>query len=104
MQEKNKIRAWIEQGKQVGTTLSFSLSGETCWSSVAIQKHHNIYKLHVDEVLEKNMTAEIYTRNELHRFHTLEEAAQYVNQHTQARFELLQPCKGHRLFNPELDH
>jgi hypothetical protein len=93
----------IESGRQVGLTFEFLLSGERCWGAVAVQKWEGRYKVYVDEVLERNMSAEVYEREELRVFDTVEDAARYVDEHTRADFGALRPCKGQRIFNPALD-
>lgn len=87
----------------MGLTLEFHLSGERGWASVAVQKWEGRYKVHVDEMLERNAVAELYERDESHVFDAAEVAALYVDEHTRAKFVDLRPCKGQRLFNPALE-
>jgi hypothetical protein len=56
--------------------------------------------VYVDEIAESLMDAEEYAREETLNFTTLEEAAQYVDAHTEISFCQLRPCKGQKIFNP----
>ena len=97
-----QVARWVEAGKQVGRTFQYHVGGVAHWSSVAVQKLDDKYKVYVDEIMEAKMSAEEYERDELLTFDRLQEAADYINRHTRTRFDELRPCKGQRIFNPHL--
>lgn len=90
----------IENGQQLGQRLSFEINGETWWSSVGIQKWEGKYKVYVDEILESNMNAEEYQREEIISFENVDDALVFIDSNTHANLENLLPCKGQRIFNP----
>lgn len=103
MEGLRQVMRWVRSGKQVGSRFEFLLSGERCWSSVAVQEWKGRYKVFVDEVLERNMVGEVYEKEEVVVFDTPEDAAAYVDEHTRTSFIELRPCKGQRIFNPAFD-
>ncbi len=103
MEGLRQVMRWVRSGKQVGSRCEFLLSGERCWSSVAVQEWKGRYKVFVDEVLERNMVGEVYEKEEVVVFDTPKDAAAYVDEHTRTSFIELRPCKGQRIFNPAFD-
>lgn len=95
-----KLREWILNNKQVGKVFSFEKNGELCWSSVAIQKHEDVIKVYVDEILESQMDAENYLREELINFVNVDDAINYVSKETMVEINDLFPCRGQKIFNP----
>ncbi len=102
MRKTRSTRELIEAGKQVGAEIQFDLDGSPCWSSVAVQKWEGGYLVYVYEILESKMVAEEYERDEVRELASLDEASSYINAQTQARFDEMRPCKGQRMFNPEV--
>ena len=103
VEDFERVRGWVEAGKQAGLTVEFSVAGEACWTSVAVQKWSGRYKVYVDEIKEAKMVAEEYEREDVRVFDTVDDAARYVSDRTRVKFEDLRPCKGQRIFNPEFD-
>lgn len=101
MTVNQNLTRWISGGKQIGKVFSFDRNGELCWSSVAIQKWGEVVKVYVDEILESQMDAEIYLREETLAFDSIESALEFVSNSTMAELEQLSPCKGQKIFNPE---
>jgi len=97
---ENLIR-WIAGNKQIGRVFSFERNGELCWSSVAMQKWGDVIKVYVDEILESQMDAENYLREEILEFDSIESAIEFVSKSTMTDPEQLSPCKGQKIFNPK---
>ncbi len=93
---------WVSENKQVGEVLSFLKDGEICWSTVAIQKWEGVFKVYVGEVLESQMVAENYQREEALEFEFVEDAIEFVSNNTKATVGNMKPCKGQKIFNPKL--
>ncbi len=102
MTEREEVFRWVLAGKQVGVRASFELCGEVIWTSVGIQSWSERFRVYVDEIKESQMDAEEYSREEVRDFASVEEAAQYIDEHTRVTFEQLRPCKGQKIFNPGL--
>ena len=96
------VDSWIAQGKQVGASISWREDDQVYWSSVGVQSWSGKVLVSVDEIPESKMAAEEYTRDELVAFETVEDARAYVNDTTRVAFDERRPCRGQRLFNPEL--
>lgn len=93
----------IDSGKQLGKTFSFENQSEVYWSSVAIQKWNDVYKVYIDCISEKNMNAENYEYEYLETFEKLDDAAVYMKKKANIDINSLKPCKGSTIFNPEFD-
>ena len=65
MDDLQRVRSWVEAGKQVGKSFTFVRNGVTYWSSVAVQKWKDGYKLYVDEIEEEYIQGEAYEREEV---------------------------------------
>lgn len=102
MSNRSEILNRIESGKQIGTTFSFFLNNEECWSTVAIQKAGKKYLVSYDEILEKNMAQERYNVEELISFDSLNDALSFIENSTRADINLLQPGKGQKFFDASL--
>ena len=100
MIENDKLSRWILKNKQVGVVFSYDRDGELTWSSVAIQKHGNVIKVYVDEILDSEMNSENYLREEVVNFNNIRDAISYVSSDTMASIDNLAPCKGQKIFNP----
>ena len=98
-----KLTHWIESGKQIGKTICFNRNGERCWSSVGVQKWNDIIKVHIDEILEKQMSSETYLREDTMDFPSIDLALTYISEHTRVKPEEMSPCKGQKIFNPKLN-
>lgn len=94
----------IEAGRQRGKSFSFKENGETIWSSVGIQKHDGLYKVHVNDAEESRMAMDEYRRNEYRSFPTLVEALEWIEQTTTIKRSELVACKGMRIFEPDRCH
>ena len=95
------LHRWIDSGKQIGKTFSFSENGVLHWSSVAIQKWKDVIKVHIDEIPEAQMSEEIYTKDEIVEFKKITDAIEYIIANAKVKPEDLKPCKGQKIFNPK---
>jgi hypothetical protein len=95
------IHRWLAAGKQIGKTISFDKGAETCWLSVAVQKHEDVYKLYLDEIAESQMAAhEDYDTELVRTASTLQELPALMELITTIKLEELAPLKGQKIFNP----
>jgi len=92
---------WISEGRQLGIRFSFIRNGNLYWSSIGIQKWGGLLKVYVDEILESEMDAENYSREELLEFSNVDNALKFISENTIVNIENLKPCKGQKIFNPE---
>lgn len=103
MDDLRRVRGWIEAGKQVGKSFTFVRNEVTYWSSVAVQKWQEGYKLYVDEIEEQYIQGEAYEREEIVFRTTLAEIEVLIQDTTSLTIEQLAPLKGQKLFNPVFD-
>jgi hypothetical protein len=103
MKHLEKVRHWLESGKQIGEVFSFEKNSEKYWSSVGVQKWEGYYKVYVDEILESKMAAEDYSIEKIARFDSIELVEDFISANTKTKLELLTPCKGQKIFNPAFE-
>ena len=89
---------WIEEGKQIGKSFSLNRGDKTFYVSVAIQRQGHVYRVHVDEIDEELMEAEIFARDDSRTFETLNDAIAFIELTTSAKIEDLNPSKGQKWF------
>jgi hypothetical protein len=99
MGNNEQFYRWVQSGKQIGTTSTFRRDGKAFFSAVAIQQiGDQKYRVLVYEIDEELMAAEVFARDELKDFDSLEEAVKFIEQTTPASIADLQPRKGQRWF------
>ena len=98
-----QVRGWVEAGKQVGKSFSFVRNGVAYWSSVAVQKWRDGYKLYVDEIEQEYIQGEAYEREDVIFRTSLAEVEVLIQETTSLTIEELAPLKGQKLFNPAFD-
>ncbi|WP_324680661.1 hypothetical protein [Hymenobacter sp. GOD-10R] len=103
MNDLQRVRRWIEAGKQVGKSFTFVRDGVTYWSSVAVQKWKDGYKLYIDEIEEEYLQGEDYVREEVIYRLCLAELEDVLKDTTSLSLDQLAPLKGQKLFNPAFD-
>ena len=103
MDDLQRVHGWVEVGKQVGKSFIFVRNGVTYWSSVAVQKWKDGYKLYVDEIEEKYIQGEEYEREEVIFCTSLSEIEILIKDTTALTIEQLAPLKGQKVFNPAFD-
>ena len=103
MDNSQRVHMWIEAGKQVGKSFSFERDNVIFWSSVAIQRWNDGYKLYIDEIEEEYIQGEEYAREEIiYRTH-LYEIEDIIKQTTSLTIDDLVPLKGQKIFNPKFE-
>ena len=103
MKDISVVERWLNSGKQIGKTFSFEKDGQVCWSSVGVQLWNGRYKVHIDEVLESNMTSEEYDKELTESFTQLSLVEEYILSNSRTQLVHLMPCKGQKIFNPEFN-
>lgn len=103
MDDLQRVRGWVEAGKQVGKSFTFVRNGVSYWSSVAVQKWQDGYKLYVDEIEEERIQGEDYEREEVIYRISLAEIEDLVKGTTSLTIERLAPLKRQKIFNPAFD-
>ncbi|TGE21013.1 hypothetical protein [Hymenobacter metallicola] len=103
MHDLQRVRSWVEAGKQVGKCFTFVRNGVTYRSSVAVQKWKDGYKLYVDEIEEEYIQSEAYEREQVIFKCSLSELEVLIKDTTSLTIEQLAPLKGQKLFNPAFD-
>ena len=96
-----KVRAWLDAGKQVGKSILRAEAGEEYYVAVGIQKWNGIYKLYTDRV----KVAEIYWEKETEEIievEIFENLAALVESKVSISLDELTPQKGSKVFNPAL--
>ncbi|WP_400192663.1 hypothetical protein [Hymenobacter sp. B81] len=96
----DRVRSWVEAGKQIGKTFCYERNGQRCWLSVGIQRWEGIYKLYLSEISEANIVAEEFLRDETIPYASFEELLIGYAEQTDIPMEELTPLKGQKLFNP----
>ena len=104
MADSEVLKKWLSEGKQVGKVNSYELTGERYWTSVGIQKWGDVVKVYVDEILESEMDAENYLREEILEFTDVNSALAYIDKNTRVTLDEIAPCKGQKIFNPRFNH
>jgi hypothetical protein len=99
---ENKLFNLLERGRQLGHRISFERSDQLYWSGIGIQKVKNVYKVAIYEIAESKMAGEEFERDEVRSFEDFAEAIRHIENTTTIKASDLQPCKGQRIFNPDL--
>lgn len=97
---EDRVRRWIESGKQVGAKLDAQIQGRPFFVVVGVQRWEGRIKVCVTAIAETMFAMDEYARDEVVDFGTIDEAAAYVGAHTPATFSELRPGKGLRYFDP----
>jgi len=94
----------IKAGKQLGITFFFkNQNNEVIWSSVAVQKWKDMYKIYIDEILESKMNMEDYLLEITKEVDTIDDVIEFISLNSKTTFEFLKPCRGQKIFNPSLN-
>jgi hypothetical protein len=93
-----RARRWLEQGRQIGKSLTVDREGRSCYVRVAIEKRDGGYEVLVDEIDERRMEAEEYERDERRRFDRVEDAAAFIEGTTPVKLSDLAPSRGQKWF------
>ncbi len=91
--------SWIESGKQIGKSVSFTKNEEPYWQSVAIQKKQDSYYVYFFEVPESKMMLDEDAEEEsLKSFSQLAEALDHLSKMTHIPLSDFEPFKGQKAF------
>ena len=101
--ESGFAKKWLEEGRQIGKNFSFKRGKLIYWSSVGVQKWNGIYKVYVDEIEEEKMAAEIYSKEIIAQFDTLEKIEPFLKLNSETKLSELTPLKSQKIFNPEFN-
>lgn len=96
----NLNRGAIESGRQRGCTKSVEIENEIYWCDAAIQKHDGLYFVHLSQIAEKDMAAELYSVYFTRSFDSLDDAINTIENESLFRFDEFVPLKGQLLFRP----
>ncbi len=94
-----KVKAWLDAGKQVGKSVLREEAGEEYYVAVGIQKWNGKYKLYADKV----KVAEFYWEKETEEIIEVEDfenLAALVEAKSFFLLSELTPLKGSKIFNP----
>lgn len=101
MDELGRAYQWLEEGKQIGKSFTYTKEGKEYYSSVGVQKWNDIYKFYFSEIEESQMAAyEDYLIEEIIEVSNLEELQNLLSQKALMHLEDLRPQKGQKIFNP----
>lgn len=92
----------LEKGKQLGKVFSFCLEDQVVWSSVAIQKWGDVYKVYIDEIFESKMASEEYDKELIGSFCNFDQAIAFIKKNSNVKLTELVSLKGQRIFNPSI--
>jgi hypothetical protein len=95
---RDRVRALVEHGKQVGKSLAVERGARKIYTRVAVQKVDGRYKVIADEIDEAKMAAEEYEREEERMFDALDDAITFIEETTPVTLEDLAPSKGLKWF------
>jgi len=99
-QVMNELIAAIKAGKQRGYSNDFTIDGDVCYCSAAIQKIDGAFKAHVSIIKESNMTAEVYEVYFTRGFATLESAIRCIEDNGPIKVASFKAIKGQKIFDP----
>ncbi len=99
MESSERLREWVEAGKQVGKDFEFERDGELCIGGMAIQKVRDAYVAYFWEVPERLCAMDEYVREERASFQRLEEALSFLARSTGLHVEHMTPLQGQKIFS-----
>ncbi len=99
-EQERRARAlrWVEQGKQIGTSLTVLRGERSFYLRVAIEKRGGKYEVLVDEIDERRMEAEEYERDERRTFELADDAISFIESTTPVKLSDLAPSRGQKWF------
>ena len=103
MNSFDQVINWLAAGKQIGRSFSFEKQGLVYWSSIAVQKWKDGYKVYIDEILESKMDAEEYEKELVAELQNVEDVDEFIKNNSHTSLTSLIPCKGQKIFNPSFN-
>jgi hypothetical protein len=95
--QEQRVRTWIEHGKQVGKGFRIEREGRRLCVSIAIQQQHGEYRVNLCE-FDDTQAFDDDPLEDTRSFATLSEAIAFVESATPVKVEELAPRKGQRWF------
>lgn len=99
MESPERLRDWVEAGKQVGEDFEVERDGELCIGGMVLQKVRESYVAYFWEVPERLCTRDEYVREERASFPRLEEALSFLARCSQLHVEHMTPLEEQKLFS-----
>ncbi|MCA8830859.1 hypothetical protein [Hymenobacter pini] len=104
MESFDRVKEWIEAGKQVGKSDYFNEGNERYLLSIGVQKWDNEYKLYLFKANEaKKIDLDYYDIEGVIRVTSFRDLVNLINMLSPFKFAELAPIKGQKMFNPALD-
>ncbi|AKJ02331.1 hypothetical protein ATI61_108280 [Archangium gephyra] len=99
MESPERLRDWVEAGKQVGKDFELERDGEYWIGGMALQKVRDAYVAYFWEVPERLCALDEYVREERASFPRLEEALSFLARGSGLHVEHMTPLEGQKLFS-----
>lgn len=99
--DATKLKLLVESGRQIGARMSLKMDDEPYYETAAIQKWNEKYRVSVMRIAESKMDSDDYEIDEVVELSCLDEAIQYLSDHSSVPFESMKTLKGQKLFDPE---
>ena len=104
MNEVDRVKGWLEAGKQVGKSDFFGEGNEKYLLSIGVQKWEGEYKLYFLKANEfKLVDLDFYDAEGVLRVTSFEELSILVSALSPFNISELTPLKGQKIFNPAFD-
>lgn len=100
MGDLNRVKAWLEAGRQIGKSAPIEQDGATTWWMVGIQQWKGTYKLYIDKFDESKPVDYDSETEELIQITDLDTLAILIREKSPFIIEELAPLKGQKIFNP----
>ena len=100
MNDLNRIKTWLEAGRQIGKSARIEQDGDTIWWSVGIQKWQGMYKFYTDKFSDSLPVDYDAESEEIIQVADLDTLFALVKTNSPFKIEELTPLKGQRIFNP----
>jgi hypothetical protein len=104
MEDADRVKGWVEAGKQVGKSDFFGEGNEKYLLSISVQKWEGEYKLYFFKANEfKLRDLDFYDAEGVIRVTSFEELSILVSALSPFKINELTPLKGQKIFNPASD-
>jgi hypothetical protein len=101
MTQLEKVRQWVESGKQIGQTISYTIQEEPHCIIVGVQKWQGSYRMQLIEFSEQDLSYDTESiREEQLSFDSFEELEKFFSKEPAVSLTGLAPIKGRKIFNP----
>ncbi len=100
MSDFDRVKTWLEAGRQIGKCAPIKQDGSIIWWMVGIQKWQEVYKLYIDKFDESQPADYDDESEEVIQVSDLDILATLVKAKSPFTIEELAPLKGQKIFNP----